>query len=115
ETKFQEPEQELVEELTRLLREAVKIRLESEVPLGAFLSGGLDSSAVVAFSAESLSAPLNTFSIGFDSPRHDESKFARIVAARFATNHHELIAGPASPDLIDDIVWHYDQPFADAS
>jgi asparagine synthase (glutamine-hydrolysing) len=113
--KFREPEQELTEELTRLLREAVNIRLESEVPLGAFLSGGIDSSAVVAFAAESLSTPLNTFSIGFESPQHDESKFARMVAGKFGTNHHELIAGPGTPDLIDDIVWHYDQPFGDSS
>jgi asparagine synthase (glutamine-hydrolysing) len=115
EPKFREPEQELKEELTRLVREAVNIRLESEVPLGAFLSGGIDSSAVVAFAAESLSEPLNTFSIGFESQQHDESKFARMVAARFATNHHELIAGPVTADLIDDIVWHYDQPFGDSS
>jgi asparagine synthase (glutamine-hydrolysing) len=115
EQKLRESEQELKEELTRLLREAVNIRLESEVPLGAFLSGGIDSSAVVAFAAESLSAPLNTFSIGFGSHQYDESKFARMVAAKFATNHHELIAGPVTPDLIDDIVWYYDQPFGDSS
>ncbi|MFI5387649.1 MAG: asparagine synthase (glutamine-hydrolyzing), partial [Fimbriimonadales bacterium] len=87
ESKFREPEPELREELVRLLREAVKIRLESEVPLGAFLSGGIDSSAVVAFAAESSAVPLNTFSIGFESQQHDESKFARLVASRFGTNH----------------------------
>jgi asparagine synthase (glutamine-hydrolysing) len=113
--KFHESEEELKEELLRLLREAVKIRLESEVPLGAFLSGGIDSSAVVAFAAESLSVPLNTFSIGFQSAQHDESKFARLVASRFGTNHHELFAGAGTPELIDDIVWHYDQPFGDSS
>lgn len=115
ESKFREPEPELREELVRLLREAVKIRLESEVPLGAFLSGGIDSSAVVAFAAESSAVPLNTFSIGFESQQHDESKFARLVASRFGTNHHELIAGDGTPELIDDIVWHYDQPFGDSS
>jgi asparagine synthase (glutamine-hydrolysing) len=113
--KFHESEDELKEELLRLLRESVKIRLESEVPLGAFLSGGIDSSAVVAFAAESMSMPLNTFSIGFESTQHDESKFARLVAARFGTNHHELFAGAGKPELIDDIVWHYDQPFGDSS
>jgi asparagine synthase (glutamine-hydrolysing) len=115
EDKLRAPEQELREELLRLLRESVKIRLESEVPLGAFLSGGIDSSAVVAFAAEASSAPLNTFSIGFESAHHDESKYARMVASRFGTNHRELFAGSGTPDLIDDIVWHYDQPFGDSS
>ena len=113
--KFHEPEEELKEELLRLLRESVKIRLESEVPLGAFLSGGIDSSAVVAFAVEASAAPLNTFSIGFETQRHDESTFARMVANRFGTHHHELIAGAGTPQLIDDIVWHYDQPFGDSS
>lgn len=113
--KFRESEQELKEEVLRLLKDAVKVRLESEVPLGVFLSGGVDSSAVVALAAESSAAPLNTFSIGFESARHDESKFALMVASRFGTNHHELIAGSASPELVDDIVWHYDQPFGDSS
>jgi len=113
--KLRESEEELKEELLRLLRDAVKVRLESEVPLGAFLSGGVDSSAVVALAAESSATPLNTFSIGFESAQHDESKFARMVASRFGTNHHELIAGSASPELVDDIVWHYDQPFGDSS
>jgi asparagine synthase (glutamine-hydrolysing) len=115
ESKFAESEQELTEEMLRLLREAVTIRLESEVPLGAFLSGGIDSSAVVALAAEASEAPLNTFSVGFDSQRHDESRYARLVASRFGTNHHELIADSASPGLVDDIVWHYDQPFGDSS
>jgi asparagine synthase (glutamine-hydrolysing) len=113
--KFREPEEELTEEMLRLLREAVRIRLESEVPLGAFLSGGVDSSAVVALAAEVSEAPLNTFSVGFDSQQHDESRYARMVASRFGTNHHELTASSASPDLIDDIVWHYDQPYGDSS
>ena len=115
EKKFREPEEELKEELLRLLREAVGIRLESEVPLGAFLSGGIDSSAVVALAAEASAAPLNTFSIGFDSEQHDESRFARMVARRFGTIHHELIADTGGPELVDDIVWHYDQPFGDSS
>jgi asparagine synthase (glutamine-hydrolysing) len=115
ESKFAESEQELTEEMLRLLREAVTIRLESEVPLGAFLSGGIDSSAVVALAAEASETPLNTFSVGFDSQQHDESSYARLVAQRFGTNHHELIADSGSPDLVDDIVWHYDQPFGDSS
>jgi asparagine synthase (glutamine-hydrolysing) len=70
---------------------------------------------VVAFAAESSAAPLNTFSIGFETQQHDESKFARMVATRFGTNHHELIAGSGTPELIDSIVWHHDQPFGDSS
>jgi asparagine synthase (glutamine-hydrolysing) len=115
EDKFREPEQELKEELLRLLREAVAIRLESEVPLGAFLSGGVDSSAVVAFAAQASSQPLKTFSIGFEPSQFDESRYARLVADKFATDHHELVVTAGAPELIDDIVWHYDQPFGDSS
>ena len=115
EHKLRESEEELKEELLRLLRESVKIRLESEVPLGAFLSGGIDSSAVVAFAAEAMSQPLKTFSIGFEPSQFDESKYARMVADRFATDHHELVVTAGAPELIDDIVWHYDQPFGDSS
>jgi asparagine synthase (glutamine-hydrolysing) len=113
--KLQNSEEELREEALRLLREAVQIRLESEVPLGAFLSGGIDSSAVVAMAAGSVSGRLKTFSIGFESQAHDESAYARIVAERFDTDHHELVVGASPPGLLDDIVWHYDQPFGDSS
>ena len=115
EHKLRESKGELKQELLRLLRESVNIRLESEVPLGAFLSGGIDSSAVVAFAAEASSRPLKTFSIGFQPSQFDESKYARMVAKRFATDHHELVVTTAAPELIDDIVWHYDQPFGDSS
>ncbi len=115
ETKFREREEELKEELLRLLREAVRIRLESEVPLGAFLSGGIDSSAVVAFAAEASTSPLKTFSIGFRPSQFDESRYARMIADQFATDHHELIVDAGAPDMIDDIVWHYDEPFGDSS
>ena len=115
EDKFRAPEAELREELVRLLREAVDIRLESEVPLGAFLSGGIDSSAVVAFASEALAQPLKTFSIGFEPATFDESKYARMVAEKFATDHHDLVVTAGAPELIDDIVWHYDQPFGDSS
>jgi asparagine synthase (glutamine-hydrolysing) len=115
EKKWREPEEELREELLRLLREAVRIRLESEVPLGAFLSGGIDSSAVVAFAAEASSQPIKTFSIGFEPAEFDESRYARMVADRFATDHHQLVVKGGAPELLDDIVWHYDQPFGDSS
>jgi asparagine synthase (glutamine-hydrolysing) len=115
EDKLEGSEAELKEELLRLLREAVRIRLESEVPLGAFLSGGIDSSAVVAFAAEGLSHPLKTFSIGFEESDFDESRYARMVARKFGTDHEELTVTGGAPELIDDIVWHYDQPFGDSS
>ena len=115
EMKLHASQPELTEELLRLLRESVKIRLESEVPLGAFLSGGIDSSAVVAFAAEALGTPLKTFSIGFEQSQFDESRYARLVAQRFGTDHHELVVDSSAADLVDDIVWHYDQPFGDSS
>jgi asparagine synthase (glutamine-hydrolysing) len=115
EDKLRASEGELREELVRLLREAVTIRLESEVPLGAFLSGGIDSSAVVAFAAEASAQPLKTFSIGFEPAQFDESRYARMVAERYGTDHHELMVTGGAPELIDDIVWHYDQPFGDSS
>jgi len=115
EDKLTASEPELKEELLRLLREAVTIRLESEVPLGAFLSGGIDSSAVVALASESLAQPLKTFSIGFEEARFDESRYARMVAEKFGTDHHELVVAGGAAELIDDIVWHYDQPFGDSS
>jgi asparagine synthase (glutamine-hydrolysing) len=115
EQKLQGSEDELKEELLRLLREAVAIRLESEVPLGAFLSGGIDSSAVVAFATEASARPLKTFSIGFESSQFDESNYARMVASKFKTDHYELVVEGGAPELIADIVWHYDQPFGDSS
>jgi len=115
EDKLRGSESALKEELLGLLRDAVKIRLESEVPLGAFLSGGIDSSAVVALAAEALGRPLKTFSIGFKAAQFDESRYAREVAGRFATDHTELILDSADPQLVDEIVWHYDQPFGDSS
>ncbi len=106
---------ETKEEVRRLAAEAVRMRLESEVPLGAFLSGGVDSSAIVGLAAEALAKPLKTFSVGFRSAAHDESAYARLVAERFGTDHHELVITEVSPELIDDIVYHYDQPFGDSS
>jgi asparagine synthase (glutamine-hydrolysing) len=113
--KFDENETELREEMLRLLRDAVRVRLESEVPLGAFLSGGVDSSAVVAFASEASTNRLKTFSVGFEAAAHDESAYAKLVADHFGTDHHELRVRTGAPDLIDDIVWHYDQPFGDSS
>jgi asparagine synthase (glutamine-hydrolysing) len=108
-------EAEIRDETLRLLRESVAIRLESEVPLGAFLSGGLDSSTVVALAAEASSTPLKTFSIGFASQDFDESSYARLVSRQFGTEHHELRLDQAPAETIHDLARQFDQPFGDSS
>jgi asparagine synthase (glutamine-hydrolysing) len=108
-------ESELRSETLRLLRESVAMRLESEVPLGAFLSGGLDSSTVVALAAEASSTPLKTFSIGFGSRTFDESGYARLVSRHFGTDHHELRLDEAPTETIHDLAKQFDQPFGDSS
>ena len=111
----QASESEVRTETLRLLRESVAIRLESEVPLGAFLSGGLDSSTVVALAAEASSVPLKTFSIGFGSLSFDESDYARLVSRHFGTDHHELRLDEAPTETIHDLARQFDQPFGDSS
>jgi asparagine synthase (glutamine-hydrolysing) len=104
------------EELTALLRESVKLHLVSDVPFGAFLSGGIDSSTIVALMSEFLNAPVKTFSVGFDGDgeRVSELPYARLVAARYRTDHHEvLIRGRDLVEQAEKIVWHLDQPIAD--
>ncbi|MEZ0149971.1 MAG: XrtA/PEP-CTERM system amidotransferase [Candidatus Reddybacter sp.] len=108
-------EQDLEEELIHRLREAVDIRMVSEVPLGAFLSGGVDSSAVVAMMAGLQKEPVNTCSIGFDVKGFDESVYAQEVAEQFNTHHHVNIVDPNDFDLIDELAGLYDEPFADSS
>ena len=108
-------EGDLIEELRVLLDESVRLRLVSDVPVGAFLSGGLDSSAVVATMAPHVQGPLKTFTIGFADQAYDESAHARRVARQFGTDHHELILEPDVTDLIEDIAWHLDEPFGDSS
>ena len=95
------------------LREAVRSHLISDVPVGAFLSGGVDSSAIVALMSEVAEFPVRTFSIGFADPRHDERRFARRVAQTFGTIHEELILEPSHTDAIDGIVRHFGEPFGD--
>ena len=102
-------------ELTERLRESIRLRMISEVPLGAFLSGGVDSSAVVAMMAGLSPDPVNTCSIGFDDPRFNESDYARIVAERYRTNHHLEIVHSDDFDLIDTLAALYDEPYADSS
>ncbi len=97
------------------LEECVKARLVSDVPVGAFLSGGIDSSAIVAFMARQMGDRVKTFSIGFRENSFNELKYARMVARHFKTDHHEYIVEPQAADLLPDLVWHLDEPFADAS
>ena len=103
------------DELLARLREAVQIRLVAEVPLGAFLSGGVDSSAVVATMAGLMDRPVKTCSIGFDVPDYDESAYAAQVATRYHTDHHLDIISGDDFDLIDQLAPMFDEPFADSS
>ncbi len=107
--------QEAEKELIKQLKEAIDIRLVSEVPLGAFLSGGVDSSAVVALMSSLQKAPVNTCSISFDDKQYDESKYARLIANQYKTNHHEEIVNSDNFDLIDQLPSIYDEPYADSS
>ncbi len=111
----EQPEAYYVERLRELLAESVRIRLMSEVPLGAFLSGGVDSSTVVAMMARAMDQPVKTFSIGFSEASFDELKYARLTAERYKTDHHEFVVTPDVCQLVEEIVWHHDEPFADAS
>jgi asparagine synthase (glutamine-hydrolysing) len=108
-------ENEYIEGLREKIREAVKVRLISEVPLGAFLSGGIDSSSIVAFMSQVSELPVKTFSIGFNEDTFNELKFARLAAKQFRTEHHEFIVTPDLVEMVDELVWHFDEPFADSS
>src|SRR5438270_5404905 len=108
-------EEEYIEELRGLLDEAVRIRLVADVPLGAFLSGGVDSSTVVGLMARHTNRPVKTFSIGFHEDSYNELKYARLAAKRFGTEHVEFIVTPDICDIVDELVWHFDEPFADSS
>jgi len=106
---------EACEELDRRLQESIRLRMISEVPLGAFLSGGVDSSAVVATMARVSSEPVNTCSIAFDDPAFDESRFARKVAERYHTRHFVDHVASDGFDLVDELARVYDEPYADSS
>jgi asparagine synthase (glutamine-hydrolysing) len=112
---FDGSEQDAVAALKTVLADAVRSHLVSDVPLGAFLSGGLDSSVVVGLMRETSGAPVKTFSIGFDDPTFDELPHARRVAAHFETDHHEFVVRPDGVAILDDLITHFDEPFADSS
>ncbi|MBM4038020.1 MAG: asparagine synthase (glutamine-hydrolyzing) [Planctomycetes bacterium] len=101
--------------LRERLDAAVKMRLVSDVPLGAFLSGGIDSTIVVGLMARHMREPVKTFSIGFGQPKYDELSYARLAAERFGTDHHEFVVEPKAIEVLPLLVRHYGEPFADSS
>ena len=108
-------EEDAILETTRILRESTRLRMISEVPLGAFLSGGVDSSAVVALMAQESSTPVKTFSIGFEEQDFSELKYAKRVAEHVGAEYHEFIVRPNALDVIPTLVEHYGEPYADSS
>lgn len=108
-------EVEAAEQLEELLRQAVKRRLMSEVPLGAFLSGGLDSSVIVALMAQLSERPVQTFTIGFEESDYSELEDARLVARHLGTEHHEMVVNPSALEVLPSLIRHLDEPFGDSS
>lgn len=108
-------ESEAIEETTRIMRESTRLRMISEVPLGAFLSGGVDSSIVVALMAQESSQPVKTFSIGFEEEDFSELKYAKRVAEYVGAEYHEFMVRPNALDVIPTLVEHYGEPYADSS
>ena len=108
-------DEEAAERLEALLERAVASRLVSDVPFGAFLSGGLDSSTVVALMARQMDRPVKTFTIGFREAAYSELDDARLVARHLGTEHHELVVEPDAVELLHRLAWHFDEPFADSS
>jgi asparagine synthase (glutamine-hydrolysing) len=110
-----EPGRDLAAELRERLRDSVRAHLESDVPVGVFLSGGIDSSLLAALAAQESGEAVRTFSIGFDERSFDELSRARLVAARYGTDHHELVLRPDAAALLPEIASAFDEPFADSS
>jgi len=108
-------EEECLEELEGRLLEATRIRLISDVPLGAFLSGGIDSSTIVALMARASSGPVKTFSIGFTKADFNEAEYARMVARKFGTDHHEMILEPDVVETVEHLTSSLEEPFGDSS
>ena len=106
---------ELTERLHAQIEDAVRVRMVSDVPLGAFLSGGVDSSLIVAMMAKHSSQPVKTFAVGFTSKDFSELPYAQLVAERYSTDHHEIVVQPDMASVIPEFVRHYGEPFADSS
>jgi asparagine synthase (glutamine-hydrolysing) len=111
----QESFESVASELDELLRDSVARQMMSDVPLGAFLSGGVDSSAVVSYMAEATPTPIQTFTIGFDHKQFDETYYAKLTSQRYGTEHSERIVTPSIRDCMGVLAKHYDEPFADSS
>src|SRR5437868_5356549 len=108
-------EEECLEQLEHILQEAVRLRLISDVPLGALLSGGADSSTIVALMARASAKPVKTFSIGFQNQEFNEAPYARLVAEKFGTEHHELVLDPRVVDTVETLTRSLEEPFGDSS
>ncbi|MFW2387000.1 MAG: asparagine synthase (glutamine-hydrolyzing) [Polyangiales bacterium] len=106
---------ELTERLHEKIDDAVRVRMVSDVPLGAFLSGGVDSSLIVAMMAQHSAQPVKTFAVGFTSKDFSELPYAQMVAERYGTDHHEIVVQPDMASVIPEFVRHYGEPFADSS
>jgi asparagine synthase (glutamine-hydrolysing) len=107
--------EEIESEILRRLREAVRMRMISDVPIGVFLSGGIDSAGVVALMSQESKRPVKTFTIGFEEEEYDERPHARLLAERYGTDHHELIVKADAAEVLPILVRHYNEPFADSS
>lgn len=109
------PQEDIEVELRQRLRDSVRMRMISDVPLGAFLSGGIDSATIVAMMAQESNQRVKTFSIGFDDEAFNELPYARLLAERYGTEHHELIIKPNATEVLPLLVKHFNEPFADSS
>ncbi|MEW6009459.1 MAG: asparagine synthase (glutamine-hydrolyzing) [Candidatus Omnitrophota bacterium] len=108
-------QEEICQRLLEILKEATRIRLISDVPLGVFLSGGIDSSAIVSLMSEVSSEPIKTFSIGFEEESFNELQYAQRISRIFNTKHREFIVKPQAADILPKLIWHFNEPFADSS
>lgn len=108
-------EEEYTAELRRLLSDSIRLRLRSDVPVGAFLSGGVDSNTIAALASMQLDQPLQTFSVGFGEADYDELSLARLTAERYGTAHHELAVSNSDVSILPELVHHFDEPFGDPS